>query len=204
MTTGDRLSATGGGNVLSGRVGGFAVQSGAVHGDVRISLPPTTLTAIYAAPRELPVAPALWVDRADQLAALDQLLSCGQEPPDRPLVIVITGPDGIGKSALALHWLHRHCDRFEGELYANLQGHTPGGHPATPAEILGRFLRAFGVPAERIPAELDELTALFRSEMADRRMHDSWVDGLPTAIASLMPVLIPTPGKPLTASGYTA
>ncbi|HVQ91898.1 MAG TPA: tetratricopeptide repeat protein, partial [Mycobacteriales bacterium] len=81
----------------------------------------------------------------------------------------IGGSAGIGKTALAVYWAHRVQDRFPGgQLYVNLNGHaaTP---PMRPVEALARFLRALGVPAERVPVELDEAAALYRSALAGSR-----------------------------------
>ena len=40
----------------------------------------------------------------------------------------------------------------------------------SPAEAIRGFLDAFAVPAERIPVDLDEQGALYRSMLADLRM----------------------------------
>jgi hypothetical protein len=42
-----------------------------------------------------------------------------------------------------------------------------------PAEAIRRFLDALGVPAERIPVDLDTQTALYRSQLAGKRMLDN-------------------------------
>ncbi|MFE6747026.1 ATP-binding protein [Kitasatospora purpeofusca] len=84
------------------------------------------------------------------------------------MTVVVTGPAGVGKTALAVHWLRRRTDRFpDGQFYADLRAHAVGG-PAEPAEVLGGFLRALGVaPAPRDPAEA---AALWRSLSAGRRI----------------------------------
>jgi tetratricopeptide (TPR) repeat protein len=76
----------------------------------------------------------------------------------------------VGKTALAVHWAHRVRDRFpDGQLYVNLHGYSTVT-PADPADVLGGFLRALGVPAARVPADVVAAAALFREQLADRRV----------------------------------
>lgn len=42
--------------------------------------------------------------------------------------------------------------------------------PVSPHEIVGRFLRALGVPGDGVPADPDERVGRFRSELAGRRV----------------------------------
>src|SRR5262249_28203898 len=46
----------------------------------------------------------------------------------------------------------------------------PGGQVMDPAEAVRRFLDALHVPPERIPVDLDAQAALYRSQLAGRRM----------------------------------
>ncbi|MEV0587920.1 BTAD domain-containing putative transcriptional regulator [Nonomuraea sp. NPDC050310] len=86
-------------------------------------------------------------------------------------VVAISGAPGAGKSALALHVAHRVRDRFpDGQLYVNLHGATPGVSPLAPLDVLGRFLRALGVPGAQVPPSLDEASALWRSTLDQRRL----------------------------------
>ncbi|QUQ66270.1 SARP family transcriptional regulator [Kutzneria sp. CA-103260] len=118
-------------------------------------------------PRQLPCAVAGFTGRASQLKELTGLL-------DRTGTVVIStinGTAGVGKTALAVHWSHQVADRFpDGQLYVNLRGFDPGGQPVQPAEAIRGFLDALGVPAQRIPAGLAEQAALYRSQLADRRV----------------------------------
>jgi hypothetical protein len=82
---------------------------------------------------------------------------------------LITGPAGIGKTALCTHWAHRANGSFpDGELYIDLLG--SGSAPVAPAVALARLLSALGMPPERIPSDVAEAAAHYRSLLASSRM----------------------------------
>jgi len=84
-------------------------------------------------------------------------------------IAAIYGTAGVGKTALAVHWAHSVRDQFpDGQLYANLRGHA-SGQPARPIEVLIQFLSALGVPAGRVPTDLETASALYRTMMTDRK-----------------------------------
>ncbi|GIJ57815.1 ATP-binding protein [Virgisporangium aurantiacum] len=91
--------------------------------------------------------------------------------PAAVVISAIAGTAGIGKTALAVHWAHRVRHRFpDGQLYVNLRGFHPSGVVMDPAQAIRALLEALDVPRPRIPADLDAQAALYRSELADRRM----------------------------------
>jgi tetratricopeptide (TPR) repeat protein/DNA-binding SARP family transcriptional activator len=115
-------------------------------------------------PRQLPSARDL-VGRQTVLAATSELLrgSPGRVVP----VVVISGPGGIGKTALAVAVAHDSAARFpDGQLYADLRGSASS--PADPAEILAQFLRALGVA--KMPETKPERLVMYRSLLATRRI----------------------------------
>ncbi|MEU2560386.1 BTAD domain-containing putative transcriptional regulator [Streptomyces longispororuber] len=122
-------------------------------------------------PRQLPPDVASFTGRADQLRELDTLLARYATGPGQTLVISsVSGMAGIGKTALAVHWMHRVADRFpDGQLYANLRGHAAES-PATADEALGQLLRALGVGTGHLPESTDEKAALYRSLLAGKRV----------------------------------
>ncbi|MBE8526055.1 tetratricopeptide repeat protein [Amycolatopsis sp. H6(2020)] len=119
-------------------------------------------------PRELPRNPGTFVGRAAELDRVEAVVrTAGPTPP----VVVIHGPGGIGKSALALRAAHAVADAFpDGHLYVDLQGATPGLAALDPAEALARFLRALGVPQAELPATRAEAATRFQSMLAARRV----------------------------------
>ncbi|MEU7109881.1 BTAD domain-containing putative transcriptional regulator [Streptomyces sp. NPDC046215] len=121
-------------------------------------------------PAELPADVAHFTGRAAQLEALDALLR-PQGDHLSPAVALITGPAGVGKTGLAVHWAHRAAGHFpDGLLFADLgeSGAAPGTVPAD--AVLSRFLRSLGVPAADVPGDAEGRVALFRSVLADRRV----------------------------------
>ncbi|MGH3244879.1 MAG: tetratricopeptide repeat protein [Trebonia sp.] len=106
-------------------------------------------------------------------------------------LIVVSGPPGVGKTALTVSWAHGVRAEFpDGVLLADLRGHAPDA-PAAPGEALGRFLRSLGVDTRHITGDLAELTGLYRSAMIDRRMLVV-LDDAQTA-AQVSPLLPPSP-----------
>lgn len=120
-------------------------------------------------PKQLPAEPAGFTGRTAQLSTLDGLVLESEQSGGAVMIAAISGTAGVGKTALAVHWAHRVRDRFpDGQLYANLRGHTPGP-AAAPIEVLAQFLSALGVPAERVPFDLETASAMYRTLMTDRR-----------------------------------
>ncbi|GAB3154898.1 hypothetical protein GCM10027161_59770 [Microbispora hainanensis] len=120
-------------------------------------------------PRQLPRAASVLVGRAEELVRLRSLLSPwdGGSPQ---AVIAITGAPGAGKSALAVQAAHASSHAFpDGQLYVNLQGATPGVERLKPIEVLGRLLRALGLPGEAVPSDEDEAAAVLRDRLEERR-----------------------------------
>lgn len=123
-------------------------------------------------PAQLPAGLAGLVGRHDVLKELEAAL----REPDGPgadgtaaRIGVVTGPPGVGKSAVAVHLAHMLRPRFtDGQLYADLRGSCPD--PRDPAEVLRGFLRALEVPTSRMPESLEECGALFRSRTAGHRV----------------------------------
>lgn len=113
-------------------------------------------------PRQLPAAPADFVGRTDLRAEVTWLL----RRPAMP-VLVISGPGGIGKTALALRAAQDTTAQFpDGQLWAELHGTT--SRPADPGEVLAQFLRALGVSS--VPESAHERATLFRTLLAGRRV----------------------------------
>ncbi len=87
-----------------------------------------------------------------------------------PGTTALSGPPGVGKTALAIRVGHHVRTHFpDGQLYVDLRGFS-ASPPANATQVLPRLLRALGVPAEGIPTELAELSALFREVLRDRRV----------------------------------
>ncbi|MEV0682012.1 tetratricopeptide repeat protein [Actinosynnema sp. NPDC050436] len=123
-----------------------------------------------AVPRQLPAAPAPFVGRDDEAARIDHALG-GPGAAGTVLISAIGGAGGIGKTWLALHWAHRHAERFpDGQLFVDLCGFSPTGEPLPSTEALRGFLDGLGVDPGRVPADLRTRAALYRSLVAGKRL----------------------------------
>lgn len=124
--------------------------------------PALTQAAAAPVPRQLPAVPRAFAGRARELSELDRTDA-------RAGVSLLAGVGGVGKTWLALRWAHDNAHRFpDGQLYVNLRGFDPRDEPMTPESALRGFLAGLGVPAASVPATRDELSAAFRSLVADK------------------------------------
>lgn len=183
----------------SATVHGVTVQAHAVHGGIHTHI---------QSPRPLPVPRQLlpvslhFTDRESDLTALDALIDRHPGEPERPggagerspRLVVVTGPAGVGKTALVTRWLHRGAGAYpDGHLYADLRGHA-ADEAVPPGEVLGRFLRA--IHPGPVPVDTVEKTALWRSLTAGLRLA-VMLDNVYTA-AQARP-LLPGSGQSLVA-----
>ncbi|HTI21573.1 MAG TPA: tetratricopeptide repeat protein [Kutzneria sp.] len=122
--------------------------------------------ALVRSPAQLPAAPARFVGRDTELAALAAAV---RELADTggPIVVTIDGPPGAGKTALALRFAHSIAHDYPGgQLYTDLRGHS-ANDPATPSDVLEELLTSLGV--ENLPARLEQRASLLRSALAPTR-----------------------------------
>ena len=132
----------------------FRPRPVAAPGDVRPAWSPIC---------QLPAPPPDFTGRVAAIEALARRM-----PAASLAVIVITGPPGVGKTALAVKAAHLAGTEFpDGQLSRGPRGHRAGtglgGRP-------GRAAAIHGVPSARVPAGLSERAALYRSVLAGRRV----------------------------------
>jgi len=145
-------------------------------------------------PAQLPPDVPGFVGRVDQLAGLDEMISTAHLDRTPVPATAITGPAGVGKTGLAVHWARRRLHAFpDGQLYVDLCG-KPGDSPLRPVDAAAQLLRALKVPTECIPVDLGEAAAMYRSALAGQQALVVLDDA--AAAEQVRPLL---PGSPGTA-----
>ncbi|MCW3818805.1 tetratricopeptide repeat protein [Micromonospora sp. DR5-3] len=153
--------------LLHGHLPGTGGDPAAGQTDQAAPLAPTTGTP--PVPAQLPADLPVFSGRHHEVVELvDRLTSAAQAAA--PLVSVVTGMAGIGKTTLAVHCAHRVAPLCpDGQLFANLRGFDPAGAART-EDVLRGFLDALGVPSRQVPDGVEAQAALYRSRLAGRRM----------------------------------
>ncbi|MFI6703825.1 AfsR/SARP family transcriptional regulator [Streptomyces sp. NPDC050509] len=120
-------------------------------------------------PRNLPHQSPL-VGRAAELRALSTAIDTMAADGSVITLETVSGMAGVGKTAVALHTARHLALRFpDGQIYLDLRAHSSVQEPLRPDAALATLLRLFGTPADAIPMELAERTALWRTMLAERR-----------------------------------
>lgn len=120
--------------------------------------------------RQLPADVMTFTGRQEELHLLDQILLGLGTAANTSTVAVVSGPAGVGKTALAVHWSRTAAPRFpDGQLYVDLRGYDPD-RPTAPTEALAVMLRSLGLPGAQLGADTDERAAQFRSAISDRQV----------------------------------
>ncbi|MFC3491570.1 ATP-binding protein [Glycomyces rhizosphaerae] len=122
--------------------------------------------ALTAVPRELPRTLAAFAGREHHLDAIVAAVDEGTA------VIAVHGMAGVGKTSLAVRAAHALAPRFpDGQLFVDLHGFShPDGPRPDLRSVLTRVLRGLDVAERALPTDIDELTARYRSVLADRRV----------------------------------
>jgi DNA-binding SARP family transcriptional activator/tetratricopeptide (TPR) repeat protein len=124
-----------------------------------------------AAPRLLPADIPDFTGRArigDAIVKTLTAAASGDAPAYAVPVCVLFGQGGAGKTTLAVHIAHRLAGQFpDGQLFAQLRA---GDHPASPCEVLGRFLRALGVDGSALPDGTEERAEMYRDLLSRKKV----------------------------------
>jgi DNA-binding SARP family transcriptional activator len=122
-------------------------------------------------PAQLPTDIGDFTGRETHVDHLRTLLLAGNAASSTGAVsiAVVNGAAGLGKTTLAVHAAHQVRPQFpDGQLYVDLLGAS--SQPASPGEVLARFLRDLGVEGDKVPARDDERAALYRTTLTGRRV----------------------------------
>ncbi|MEZ0072177.1 BTAD domain-containing putative transcriptional regulator [Planotetraspora sp. GP83] len=123
--------------------------------------------AVQIVPAQLPPALFDFTGREADTAVLVEWLTPASDTTALP-VVAVSGPGGIGKSALAAHVAHKVRASYpDGQLYAHLAGMS--GQPRQVGDVLAEFLHSLGVRG-LMPRTAWERSALLRSLLAGRRV----------------------------------
>jgi NB-ARC domain len=132
------------------------------HGGLNVDPQP------FPRPAQLPKRSTRLVGRAEELAWLDEATGEGEHVEGG--LAVVSGPAGAGKTALAQHWGHRVGSSFpDGQLWLDLGG-DEAQRRMTPQAAIQHMLYALGIPPRQLLGDEQELTALFRTTLSDRRV----------------------------------
>ncbi|MDA3647534.1 NB-ARC domain-containing protein [Saccharopolyspora indica] len=114
--------------------------------------------------RSLPVPPTVFVDRADELRGVLARARSGG-----PLLTLITGPQGIGKTTFALKTCAELADLYPGpHLFHEVNGSEPDS-VETAESVAGSLLAQLGLSGAEIPARAGDRFAKLRSALVERK-----------------------------------
>ncbi|MFF4577533.1 tetratricopeptide repeat protein [Streptomyces sp. NPDC001373] len=132
---------------------------------------------------QLPDADALFTGRRAELERIGQWVRTARASTEtRPVVVVLHGEPGVGRTALALRAAHGLRDQFRGACVVDLRGGAPaaGEAPLSTREALLHLLNRLGAPREQL---------LFRegasAEQQVRRLGELYhqhLQGLPVTV----------------------
>jgi DNA-binding SARP family transcriptional activator len=122
-------------------------------------------------PRTVSLLPRTVTDFTGRTAEGDRFVAALTAARPATTVCGIDGMAGVGKSTLAVHIAHQVSGGYpDALLFVDMHGHAAGHATRTAADTLDHLLRVMGVPADRVPEELDERVAMWRTLTMRRRI----------------------------------
>ncbi|GIJ45169.1 hypothetical protein Val02_20550 [Virgisporangium aliadipatigenens] len=131
--------------------------------------------AASVGPHQLP-PPVRLIGREPEERALGAALAAAARA-DRPALVTVDGPAGVGKTALALAVADRAREAFpDGRLFVPMR--ATGATPTPVVDALAMLLRSLDGADTPLPGSVDERAALLRTVLAGRRvlvlLDDAW------------------------------
>lgn len=118
-----------------GSVRGDVIQVGYVAGSLNIGT-----AALIPKPQQIPPVPGKFVDRFNEIEALNDIIEADGDA-DGPTIAIVAGTPGVGTSAVAFKWVRQTSRGFvDGHLYANLADYRRGGGVAV-SDVIRDFLK---------------------------------------------------------------
>jgi len=116
----------------------------------------------------LPPRSAIFVGRKTALQALSKRIN---QPQGRPVVHMITGSPGSGKTELALQAGYRLQGRYpDGQLFIGLRSHSGRGGRLDVQDSLINAISAFSPDSAHNKLDVDQLSARWRSDTSGKRV----------------------------------
>jgi tetratricopeptide (TPR) repeat protein/transcriptional regulator with XRE-family HTH domain len=118
---------------------------------------------------ELPAAAPDFTGRERELALLADLAATALDDGSKePVVLILSGAPGIGKTALAVRLGHLLAARYPVmQLFVELG--SGAGHPLAPADALRQLLGSLGVGDTQCPADQEQRVRRYRSLLYHRK-----------------------------------
>ena len=119
---------------------------------------PTDQPTATPRPAQLPAPDGLFLGRDAELRELESAVA--------NRLVVVSGPGGLGKTALVVDWAHRAAAAFpDGQLFLDMRGGR-----RSPKDVVAAALVSLGVAPADVPARLGDRIALYRTVVHARRL----------------------------------
>ncbi|MEU6057391.1 tetratricopeptide repeat protein [Streptomyces sp. NPDC047097] len=133
-------------------------------------------TALAQSFGQLPAEAEPFAGRRTELERIGQWVRAGRAATGtQPVVVVLHGEAGSGRTALAVRAAHQSRDLFRGACLVDLRGSGPGGRPVSTRDALLHLLNRLGAPREQLlfrergdtEPQLRRLTELYHQHLRD-------------------------------------